>query len=66
MAEFIELREIDGEKVLINKEHVIKLSPDKNGSYIYFDIVMTNGSGTYPYPFHVADDYESVKRKLLS
>ena len=37
MAEFVEFTEYQGEKILVNIEHIIKVQPDKNGSYIYFN-----------------------------
>lgn len=64
MAEFIELRENDGEKVLVNIEHVIRVCPDEKGCYIYFDFATINGDYSHPHVMHLADKYEEVKRKI--
>lgn len=63
MAEFIEFKDTKGEKVFVNVEHIIKVRPDNNGTYLYFDVI--SGNSSCPYPLHVAEKYETVKRKLL-
>jgi hypothetical protein len=65
MAEFIELTEYDGRKVLLNIEHIMKIRPDDKGCYIYFDVVTGNNSGsTSLVQLHVAESYSVIKRKL--
>ena len=64
MAEFIELTEYDGNKVLINTERILKVRPDDKGCYIYFDVATGNGNSTSLAVLHVNETYAVVKRKL--
>ena len=65
MAEFIELTEYDGEKVLLNKEHILKVCPDdEGGAYVYFDVVMLNGNSSCLRTMHVAESYSAIKKML--
>ena len=64
MAEFIELTEYDGRKVLLNIEHILKVRPDDKGCYIYFDVAIGNGNSSSISMLHVEETYTVVKRKL--
>lgn len=65
MAEFIELTEYDGKKVLLNIEHILKIQPDDKGCYIYFNIATGSSNGsTSLVQLHVEELYSVVKRKL--
>ena len=64
MADFIELTEYEGEKVLLNVEHILKVRPDEKGCYVFFDVVTGNGNSTSLSLIHVAETYSIVKRKL--
>lgn len=65
MAEFIELTEYEGKKVLLNIEHILKVRPDDKGCYIYFDVATGNSNGSTSLAFvHVEETYSVVKRKL--
>jgi len=64
MAEFIELTEYDGKKVLLNIEHILKIRPDEKGCYIYFDVATGNGNSSSISMLHVEEAYSVVKRKL--
>lgn len=64
MAEFVEFNEFKGEKMLVNIEHIIKVRPDEEGTYLYFDVVTGNNGSTSLSVLHVAESYSVVKRKL--
>lgn len=64
MAEFIELTKTDGEKVLANVEHIIKVVPNEKGSIVYFDTAEGNNNGTHLSSLFIADTYATVKKKL--
>lgn len=64
MAEFVEFKEPDGEKVLVNIEHIVKVRPDKEGTYLYFDVTTGNNGSTGFSMLHVAETYAMVKKKL--
>lgn len=65
MAEFIELTEYDGQKVLLNIEHILKIWPDDKGCYIYFGVATANSrDSTSLAVLHVEESYFVVKRKL--
>ncbi len=65
MAEFIELTEYDGRKVLLNIGHILKIVPDDKGSYVYFDVTTGSISGSTGLALlHVAESYSVIKRKL--
>lgn len=64
MAEFVEFKEFKGDKVLVNIEHIIKVRPDIEGSYLFFDAVTGNSGSTSLSVLHVAESYSIVKRKL--
>lgn len=64
MAEFVEFREVKGDKVLVNIEHIIKVRPDEEGTYLYLDVATGNNVSTAPSLLHVAEMYSVVKRKL--
>jgi hypothetical protein len=66
MAKFIELTDFEGEKVFVNVEHIIKVRPDKDGSYIYFDQTTNNGSYLHPIPLHISESYEEIKSMMQS
>ena len=46
MADFIELTEINGDKVMINIDHILKVCQDKEGCYVYFDVATGNEKST--------------------
>ena len=64
MSEFIELTEIDGKKILLNVEHILKVRPDEKGCYIYFDVLNGSNGSVSPALLHVAETYAVVKKKL--
>lgn len=64
MAEFVEFKEYKGNKVLVNIEHIIKVRPDEEGSYLYFDVTTGNSGSTSLSLLHVVESYSAVKRKL--
>lgn len=64
MAEFIELTEHDGKKVLLNIEHILKVRPEDKGCYIYFDVATRNGNSSGLSMLHVEESYSVIKRKL--
>jgi hypothetical protein len=65
MAEFIELTEYDGKKVLLNTEHILKIRPDDKGCYIYFDVATGSSNGSTSLTLlHVEESYSAIKRKL--
>lgn len=64
MAEFVEFKEYRGDKVLVNIEHIIKVRPDEEGTYLYFDVATGNSNTTSLSLLHVAENYNAVKRKL--
>lgn len=65
MAEFIELTEYDGRKVLLNIGHILKIVPDDKGCYVYFDVSTGSSSGSTSLTLlHVAESYSVIKRKL--
>ena len=64
MAEFIELTEYDGKKILLNVEHIVKVRPDDKGCYIYFDVAIGNNDSTSLSLIHVNETLAVVKRKL--
>ena len=65
MAEFIELTEYDGKKVLLNTEHILKIQPDDKGCYMFFDVATgSNNGSTSLTHLHVEESYSVVKRKL--
>lgn len=63
MAEFIELTETKGNKILINSEHVLKVRSDDNGCFVYFDVATGNDSTSLSL-VHVLESYATVKKKL--
>lgn len=65
MAEFLELTELDGDKVLLNIEHILKVCPNENGCYVFFDVAIGNDRSTNLSPLHVKENYTVVKRNLL-
>lgn len=64
MADFIELTEYKGDKVLVNVEHIIKVRQDTEGCYLYFDVTTGNEKSTSISILHIAENYSVVKRKL--
>lgn len=50
--------------MLVNIEHIIKVRPDEEGTYLYFDVVTGNNGSTSLSVLHVAESYSVVKRKL--
>lgn len=64
MAEFVEFNEYKGDKVLVNIEHIIKVRPDEEGTYLYFDTVTGNQGSTSLALLHVEETYSVVKRML--
>ena len=64
MAEFIELTEYEGKKVLLNAEHILKVLPNEKGCYVYFDVVTGSNGSTSLSVLHLAESYAVVKRKL--
>lgn len=64
MADFIELTEYKGEKVLVNTSHIVKVVPEDSGSCIFFDVAMDNNRSCYLAYLHVEESYTSLKRKL--
>ena len=64
MAAFVEFTEYKGEKVLVNIEHVIKVRPDDDGTYIYFDAATGSQGSISLSVLHVEDSYSTVKRTL--
>lgn len=64
MAEFIEFKEYNGDKVLVNIEHIVKVRPDDIGTYLYFDITTGKNGSTSFSILHVEESYSVVKRKL--
>ena len=64
MADFVEFTEHKGDKVLVNIEHIIKIQPDEEGTYLYFDTTIGNQNSMSPSILHVEKSYTAVKRKL--
>ena len=64
MADFVEFTEHKGDKVLVNIEHIIKIQPDEEGTYLYFDTTIGNQNSTTLSLLHVEESYAVVKRKL--
>ena len=70
MAQFIELTNSDNEKILLNKEWVVKVNPYSDGTtMIYVGIPSVrgqNGSVTTSYQvIYVLEDYAYLKAKLM-
>ena len=64
MAEFVELTEYEGNKVLLNIEHILKVRPNEKGCYVYFDVVTGSNNSTSLSVLHLAESYVVVKRRL--
>ncbi len=64
MSEFVEFKEYKGDKILVNIEHIVKVLPDNENSYIYLDVVIGNNGSTSPSLIHVEESYSAIKRKL--
>lgn len=64
MAEFIDLTKTDGEKVLANVEHIIKVVSNEKGSIVYFDTAEGNNNDTHLSSLFISDNYAAVKKKL--
>lgn len=64
MGEFIELTDCNGERVLVNINHVIKVQPSGEGTCIFFDVLTGNNSSANIYCEHVAENYVVVKKKI--
>jgi len=64
-AEFIELTEYEGRKFLLNTAHVLRVRPDDDGAYLYFDVAIGRGDSLSLSCVHVAESYSSIKRLLL-
>ncbi len=64
MAEFIEFEEFNGDKVLVNIEHIIKVRSAKEGTYIYFDSAIEHQGSSSLALLHITENFSSVKRKL--
>ena len=64
MAEFLELTDYSGEKVLVNPELIIKVCPEKQGCVLFFAVSTGSGNSTSLYCEHVAENYAAVKKKL--
>lgn len=64
MAEFVEFKEYRGDKVLVNIEHIIKVRPNSEGTYLYFDATTGTQGSTSLSTLHVAESYSVVRRKL--
>ena len=63
-TEFIELTEYKGKKFLINPVHIVKVRPDDEGAYVYFDVAIGSGGTLSLSSVHVAESYFAVKRIL--
>ena len=64
MSEFVEFTEYQGDKVLVNIEHIIKVQPDKEGTFLYFDTATGSNNSTHLSVLHVVESYSVVKRML--
>lgn len=63
-TEFIELTEYEGKKFLVNTVHIVKVRPDDEGAYLYFDVAIGSGGSLSLSCVHVAESYFAVKRLL--
>jgi len=64
MAEFVELTDNNGERVLINPELILKVCPERQGCVLFFAVSTGSGNSTSLYCEHVAESYAIVKKKL--
>ena len=64
MAEFVEFTRTDGDKILLNVHHIVKIYPGKDGTYIYFDVV-SGGKDSISFAREfVTEDYSVIRKKL--
>lgn len=59
-CKFIELTDKNGEKFLINVEHIAWIEPEKGGTSLKSNLVH------YSFPTKVKESYEEVKALILS
>lgn len=64
MAEFVEFTRTDGDRILLNVDHIVKVYPGKDGTYIYFDVVYGGKDSISLAKEFVTEDYSVVKKKL--